>query len=104
MDWNEDHVKMLRSLFQCPQCRTNNHTFPSCPLLKHWHIKKKNRSDTTPDINTTGAVRSAYVQSQSDTIPTPSPEVLEMLRSHSMMILIVMLSLTYYLKKQITTR
>jgi len=36
---NEDHVKVLRSLFKCPQCHTNNHTFPSCPLLKNWVIK-----------------------------------------------------------------
>jgi hypothetical protein len=70
---------MLHLLFKCPQCHTNNHTFPSCPLLKHWYIKKKNRSDTTPDINMTGDVRSAYVQSQSDTIPKPSPEVLDMI-------------------------
>ncbi len=48
---DEDHVKILRSLFKCPQCHTNTHTFPSCPLLKHWHIKKKTRTDISPDIS-----------------------------------------------------
>jgi hypothetical protein len=69
---DEDHVKLLRSLFKCPQCHANLHTFPSCPFLKHWSIKKKTRSDVTPDTSTSGAVWSAYVQSQSDDIPTPS--------------------------------
>lgn len=45
-------------LFKCPQCRTNNHTFPSCPLLKNWIIKKKVRSDSPQDTSTSGAVRS----------------------------------------------
>jgi hypothetical protein len=56
---NEDHVKVLRSLFKCPQCRTNNHTFPSCPLLKNWVIKKRVRPDPPLDSSTSGAVRSA---------------------------------------------
>jgi hypothetical protein len=56
---DEEHVKILRSLFKCPLCRTNTHTFPSCPLLKNWVIKKKVRSDNGPDISTTNAVRSA---------------------------------------------
>jgi len=55
-------------LYSSPQCHTNNHTFPSCPLLKHWLIKKKVRNDTPPDTNTTGAVRSAYVHSQLDNV------------------------------------
>ncbi len=36
---SEDFVKKLRSLFKCPQCRTNDHTLPSCPLMKNWVIK-----------------------------------------------------------------
>jgi len=68
---NEDHVKMLRSIFKCRQCRTNNHTFPSCPLWKHWVIKKKVCIDTPQDATTTGAVCSAYVQSQEEHI-TPT--------------------------------
>ena len=33
--------------------------FPSCPFLKHWSIKKKTRSDVTPETSTSGAVQSA---------------------------------------------
>ncbi len=58
---DEEHVKILRSLFKCPQCRTNNHTFPSCPLLKNWVIKKKVRSDTLPEGSTSETARSALV-------------------------------------------
>jgi hypothetical protein len=55
-------------LYSSPQCCTNNHTFPSYPLLKHWLIKKKVRNDTPPDTNTTGAVCSAYAHSQLDNV------------------------------------
>jgi len=40
---DEAHVKIIRSLLKCPQCRTNNNTFPSCSSLKNWVIKKKVR-------------------------------------------------------------
>ncbi len=60
---DEEHVKILRSLFKCPLCRTNTHTFPSCPLLKNWVLKKKVWSDNGPDIFTTDAVRSALATS-----------------------------------------
>jgi hypothetical protein len=66
---DEEHVKILWSLFKCPQCRTNTHTFPSCPLLKHWYIEKKARTDIPPDLNTTGAVCSAYAIPDSDSDP-----------------------------------
>jgi len=56
---DEAHVKILRSLFKCPQCRTNNHTFPSCPLLKNWVIRKKVHSDSMPESQSCGAVSSA---------------------------------------------
>jgi len=61
---DEDHVKQLRSLFKCPLCRTNVHMFPSCPLLKNWVIKKKPRSDSPMDSSTSGAARSAVVDSE----------------------------------------
>jgi hypothetical protein len=66
---DEELVKILRSLFKFPQCRTNNHTSPSCPLLKHWSNKKKVHTGLPPDTNTTGAVRSAYAPSESDSVP-----------------------------------
>jgi hypothetical protein len=56
---DEAHVKILRSIFKCPQCRTNNHTFPSCPIQKNWVIRKKVRPDSTPDSQPSGAVLSA---------------------------------------------
>jgi len=56
---DEAHVKILRSMFKCLQCCTNNHTFPSCPLLKNWVIKKKVRPDLTPESQPSGAARSA---------------------------------------------
>jgi hypothetical protein len=37
----EDFFKQLRQMFKCVQCRTNDHTLPSCPLMKNWIIKKK---------------------------------------------------------------
>jgi len=32
---SESQAKQLQSLFKCPTCHTNSHTFPSCPLLKN---------------------------------------------------------------------
>jgi hypothetical protein len=58
---NEDHVKMLQSLFKCPLCRTNTHTFPSCPYLRNWVIKKKTRQDLSQESSQSGAVHSAIV-------------------------------------------
>jgi hypothetical protein len=77
---DEDHVKILRSMFKCLQCRTNNHTFPSCPLLKHWIIKKKVRSDSPPDTSSSGAVRSAvapHVDSCQECIESPLHDTLD---------------------------
>jgi hypothetical protein len=48
----ETYVKQLRSMFKCVQCRSNDHTLPSCPLMKNWIIKKKPRPDTNTDKNT----------------------------------------------------
>jgi hypothetical protein len=45
----EDRVKQLRQMFKCAQCRTNDHTLPSCPLLKNWIIKRKPRPDGSND-------------------------------------------------------
>jgi hypothetical protein len=45
----EDKVKLLRSMFKCVQCRTNDHTLPNCPLMKNWIIRKKPRESTPPD-------------------------------------------------------
>jgi len=58
---DETHVKILRSMFKCPQCRTNNHTFPSCPLLKNWVIKRKVRTDLPPESQPSEAARSAAI-------------------------------------------
>lgn len=82
---DEDHVKLLWSLFKYAQCLTNNHTFTTCPLLKHWSIKKKVCNDITPDATTTGAVHSAYVHSQSDDVQPllSSSEVLDTIEESS---------------------
>jgi hypothetical protein len=37
----EEYVKQLRQLFKCVQCRSNEHTLTSCPLMKNWIIRKK---------------------------------------------------------------
>jgi hypothetical protein len=59
---SEDHVKKLRQMFKCVQCRTNDHTLPSCPFMKNWIIKKKPCQDTnqdkTPKDTTIGGVNS----------------------------------------------
>jgi hypothetical protein len=31
----EDRIKLLCQMFKCAQCHTNDHTLPSCPLMKH---------------------------------------------------------------------
>lgn len=41
----EEQVKQICQMFKCTQCRTNDHTLPSCPLLKNWIIKRKPRLD-----------------------------------------------------------
>jgi len=56
---DEAHVKIIRSLFEFTQCHTNNHTFPSCPFLKKWVIKKKVRTDSMQETSTSGALSSA---------------------------------------------
>jgi hypothetical protein len=58
---DEEHVKILHSLFKCLQCCTNYHTFPSCPLLKNRVIKKKVLSDSLQDNSPSCAVRSAVM-------------------------------------------
>jgi hypothetical protein len=45
----ETYVKQLRSMFKCIQCHSNDHTLPSCPFMKSWIIKKKPRSENTPN-------------------------------------------------------
>ena len=37
----EEQGHKLWSMFQCPQCHSNSHTLPTCPLMKHWTITKK---------------------------------------------------------------
>ncbi len=41
----EDKVKILRSMFKCVQCRSNDHTLPNCPLMKKWIVKKNPREN-----------------------------------------------------------
>jgi len=45
----EDQACLLRQMFKCVICHSNDHTLPCCPLMKNWVIKKKLR----PDGNTT---------------------------------------------------
>jgi hypothetical protein len=49
----EHFVKQLCQMFKCVQCRSNDHTLPSCPLMKNWSIKKKPRSNTISDKDKT---------------------------------------------------
>ncbi len=80
---SEDHVKQLRQMFKCAQCRSNEHTFPSCPLMKNWIIRKKPRNDTSSESDSVsrsiGGVNSVLASSIpsssliSDTVTTSAP-------------------------------
>jgi hypothetical protein len=71
----EDRVKLLRQMFKCEQCCTNEHTLPSCPLMKHWIIKRKPRSDgnSKPDTSSrpAGGVNSVLAPTTNEHIMTP---------------------------------
>jgi len=75
---SEEKVKLLRSMFKCVQCRTNNHTLPNCPLMKNWIVKKKprdsNSSDPESQSRTVGGVSSVSASLESQTISAPSAE------------------------------
>jgi hypothetical protein len=45
----EEKVKLLCQMFKCVQCHSNDHTLPSCPLMKNWIIKKKPHQENIPD-------------------------------------------------------
>ena len=65
----EDLVKQLRQMFKCVQCRSNDHTLPSCPLMKNWIIKNKSRNDNNADSDShahhVGGVNSVLAPSSS---------------------------------------
>lgn len=48
---DETHVQQLHQMFKYVQCHSIEHTLPSCPLKKHWNIKKMTHSDL--DVNST---------------------------------------------------
>ncbi len=64
---SEDRVKQLRQMFKCAQCCTNDHTLPSCPLMKNWIIKRKAHQDNHTESDTRsqseGNVNSVLVSS-----------------------------------------
>jgi len=35
----EEKAKLLRSMFKCVQCHSDDHTLPHCPLMKNWILK-----------------------------------------------------------------
>jgi hypothetical protein len=54
---DKHHVKLICFKFiKCPQCRTIEHFFPSCPLMKNWIIKKETRGETALSPATIGGV------------------------------------------------
>jgi hypothetical protein len=71
---HEEYVKKLRQMFKCAQCRTNEHTLSYCPLMKNWTIKKKQRNDTTSDMDSSpvGGVNSVSVSSLTSFTENPS--------------------------------
>jgi len=75
---SEEKGKLLRSMFKCVQCRTNDHTLPNCPLMKNGIVKKKQRdsnsSDPESQSRTVGSVSSVSASLESQTISTPSGE------------------------------
>jgi hypothetical protein len=75
---SEEKVKLLRSIFKCVQCQTNDHTLPNCPLMKNWIVKKKprdsNSSDPESQSRTVGGVSSVSASLESQTISAPSGE------------------------------
>jgi hypothetical protein len=71
----EEQGRKLRSMFKCPQCRSNSHTLPACPLMKNWVITKKPqqpKSDNSATPFPSGSARSAIV-SPNDSIPSSPP-------------------------------
>jgi hypothetical protein len=71
----EEQGHKLHSMFKCPQCRSNSHTLPACPLMKNWVITKKPqqpKSDNSATPFPSGSARSAIV-SPNDSIPSSPP-------------------------------
>jgi len=72
---SEDKVKLLRSMFKCVQCRSNEHTLPNCPLMKNWIIKKKPRDTNTPELESQarpiGGVSSVATPMSSPSVVSP---------------------------------
>jgi hypothetical protein len=70
----EDHVKQLQQMLKCVQCRTNDHTLPSCPLMKNWIIKKKLRTDHNNEQDSqsrsVGSVNSVMASNDSHALET----------------------------------
>lgn len=69
----EDFFKQLRQMFKCVQCRTNDHTLPSCPLMKSWITKKKVRNDDSSSCPV-GGVNSVLASTSSDTLVLDTPQ------------------------------
>jgi hypothetical protein len=73
----KDRVKLLRQMFKCAQCRSNGHTLPSCPLMKHWIIKRKPRPDGNGDSDASstpsGGVNSVIAPTHNEQIIHDKP-------------------------------
>lgn len=59
----EEYAKQLRQLFKCVQCRSNEHTLTSSPLMKNWIIRKKvprteQSNDSTSQSRPMGGINS----------------------------------------------
>jgi hypothetical protein len=67
---SEDKVKLLCSMFKCVQCCSNEHTFPSCPFMKNWILKKK----VKPDANSNSKIQSKTIGGVNSVLASPDSD------------------------------